>query len=58
MCQQIKRALREDEELLRELAGLLPARSGPVTLTASGERTIAVQAITTAATRDNATIQP
>ncbi|MER6616794.1 hypothetical protein [Streptomyces xantholiticus] len=56
--QQIKRALREDEELLQELAGLLPARSGPVTVTASGERTIAAQAITTAVTGDNATIQP
>ncbi|MER5462040.1 hypothetical protein ABT010_15380 [Streptomyces sp. NPDC002668] len=56
--QQVKRALREDEELLRELAGLLPARSGPVTVTASGERTIAAQAITTAVTGDNPTIQP
>ncbi|WP_149823545.1 hypothetical protein [Streptomyces tailanensis] len=37
--QQIKRALREDAELLRELAGLLP--SGGVTVTASGTRAIA-----------------
>ncbi|WP_406271117.1 hypothetical protein OHT93_20200 [Streptomyces sp. NBC_00191] len=54
--QQIKRALREDEELLRELAGLLPA--GRVTVTASGERAIAAQTITNAITGDNATVQP
>lgn len=42
--QQIKRALREDAELLRELAGLLPSGSGGgggVTVTASGTRAIA-----------------
>ncbi|MGW1489964.1 hypothetical protein [Streptomyces sp. NPDC002402] len=54
--QQIKRALREDEELLRELVGLLPA--GPVTVTASGERSIAAQTIGTAVTGDNATVRP
>lgn len=40
--QQIKRALREDAELLRELAGLLPSGGGGgVTVTASGTRAIA-----------------
>ena len=40
--QQLKRALREDAELLRELAGLLPqAGTGGVTVTASGNRSIA-----------------
>ncbi|MER5459649.1 hypothetical protein ABT010_02920 [Streptomyces sp. NPDC002668] len=58
LCQQIKRALLEDEELLRELSALLPTGSGPVTVTASGERAIAAQTITTAITGDNATIQP
>jgi hypothetical protein len=55
--QQVKRALREDPELLRELAGLLPAAE-PVTVTASGERSIAAQRIGTAITGDNATVQP
>lgn len=40
--QQLKRALREDAELLRELAGLLPSTgNGAVTVTASGPRSIA-----------------
>lgn len=40
--QQIKRALREDPNLLRELAGLLPPRpTGGITVTASGPRSIA-----------------
>ncbi|WP_326580454.1 hypothetical protein OG889_21775 [Streptomyces sp. NBC_00481] len=40
--QQIKRALREDAELRRELAGLLPSEGGgSVTVTASGTRAIA-----------------
>ncbi|GHH82318.1 hypothetical protein GCM10017771_06150 [Streptomyces capitiformicae] len=39
---QIKKALREDEELRRELASLLPSGStGTVTVTASGTRAIA-----------------
>ncbi|MFF0064208.1 hypothetical protein ACFYRC_22155 [Streptomyces sp. NPDC005279] len=56
--QQIKRALHEDEELLGKLARLLPARSGTVQVTASGERSIAAQTIGTAITGDNATVQP
>ncbi|MEU5666746.1 hypothetical protein [Streptomyces longwoodensis] len=57
--QQIKRALRDDEELLQELARLLPApRGASVTVTASGERAIAAQRIGTAITGDNATIRP
>ncbi|OKK16602.1 hypothetical protein AMK09_23035 [Streptomyces sp. CB02488] len=57
--QQIKRALREDAELLPELAALLPAgQSGSVSVTASGERSIAAQHITTAITGDNATLRP
>ncbi|MFE5908667.1 hypothetical protein ACFQ6B_06210 [Streptomyces wedmorensis] len=55
--QQIKRALREDPQLLAELAAQLPA-AGSVTITASGERSIAAQTIGTAVTGDNATIQP
>jgi hypothetical protein len=40
--QQIKRALREDEELRRELTALLPRQeSRGVTVTASGPRSIA-----------------
>ncbi|MFF5607668.1 hypothetical protein ACFY65_15035 [Streptomyces cellulosae] len=39
---QIKRALREDAELLRELTEMLPAACSPgVTVTASGDRSIA-----------------
>jgi uncharacterized protein YlxW (UPF0749 family) len=59
--QQVKRALREDPELLRELAGLLPAAGAgtvTVTVTASGERSIAAQHVGTAITGDNATVQP
>ncbi|WP_328890513.1 hypothetical protein [Streptomyces sp. NBC_00316] len=56
--QQIRRAVREDAELLRELAELLPAAGGPVTVTASGERSIAAQTIGTAVTGDNATLRP
>ncbi|MFB7495984.1 hypothetical protein ACFC09_15000 [Streptomyces sp. NPDC056161] len=37
--QQIKRALRDDVELLRELTALLPG--GGVSVTASGERSVA-----------------
>ncbi|MEU8552031.1 hypothetical protein [Streptomyces roseoverticillatus] len=54
--QQIKRALREDAELLRELSVLVPA--GSVTVTASGERSIAAQRIGTAISGDNATVRP
>ncbi|MEV0191868.1 hypothetical protein AB0I39_25450 [Kitasatospora purpeofusca] len=51
--QQIKRALREDTDLLKELAALLPAPvAGTVTITASGERSIAAHTITTAITGD------
>ncbi|MFJ4091228.1 hypothetical protein ACIPYS_06550 [Kitasatospora sp. NPDC089913] len=51
--QQIKRALREDTDLLKELAALLPApAAGTVTITASGERSIAAHTITTAITGD------
>jgi hypothetical protein len=40
--QQIKRALREDPELVRELAALLPPhRAGGAVVTASGERSVA-----------------
>ncbi|GHJ34899.1 hypothetical protein [Streptomyces sp. TS71-3] len=54
--QQIKRALREDAELMRELAALLPAvPAGSVTITASGERSIAAQTIGTAITGDHGT---
>ncbi|MFB6815997.1 hypothetical protein ACFCV8_15805 [Streptomyces sp. NPDC056347] len=55
--QQIKRALREDAELLAELAGLMPASGTTVNVTASGERSIAAQNITTAVTGDNVTIE-
>lgn len=55
--QQIKRALREDRQLLQELADLLPATS-TVSVTASGERSIAAQHITTAITGDGATLRP
>ncbi|WP_107452621.1 NB-ARC domain-containing protein [Streptomyces sp. TLI_053] len=51
--QQIKRALREDAELLAELAALLPApAAGTVTITASGDRSIAAQHIGNAHTGD------
>ncbi|MFB7560854.1 hypothetical protein [Streptomyces brevispora] len=47
--QQIKMALREDADLLRDIAGLLPP-SAPVTVTASGPRSIAAQSISGVAT--------
>ncbi|GAA1254044.1 hypothetical protein GCM10009665_50890 [Kitasatospora nipponensis] len=51
--QQLKRALREDPELRQELAGLLPTpTAGIVTITASGERSIAAHTIGTAITGD------
>ncbi|MGW4440164.1 hypothetical protein ACWELO_31190 [Streptomyces sp. NPDC004596] len=56
--QQVKRALREDAELLAELARMLPAAGETVTVTASGERSIAAKTIGTAVTGDNTTIQP
>lgn len=55
--QQIKRTLREDPQLLAELAAQLPP-TGAVTITASGERSIAAQTIGTAVTGDNTTIHP
>lgn len=54
--QQIKRALREDEELLRELAALLPKNGDHITVTASGERSVAAQTIGIAVTGDRATV--
>ena len=56
--QQIKRALREDAELLAELARILPAAGETVNVTASGERSIAAKTIGTAVTGDHTTIQP
>ncbi|MFB7615281.1 hypothetical protein [Kitasatospora sp. NPDC056181] len=51
---QIKRAIREDADLLKELAALLPTpASGSVTITASGERSVAAHAIGTAITGDH-----
>ncbi|MFF2194442.1 hypothetical protein [Streptomyces sp. NPDC058157] len=55
--QQIKRTLREDPQLLAELAAQLPPACA-VTITASGERSIAAQTIGMAVTGDNATIRP
>ncbi|CAK7284461.1 hypothetical protein ACNFR7_08210 [Streptomyces sp. RM1] len=56
--QQIKRALREDAELLSELARMLPAAGETVNVTASGERSIAAKSIGTAVTGDHTTIRP
>ncbi|UZJ30369.1 hypothetical protein [Streptomyces endophytica] len=56
--QQIKRALRDDTELLSELARMLPVAGGTVNVTASGERSIAAKTIGTAVTGDNTTIKP
>ncbi|MCX5247858.1 hypothetical protein OG895_22035 [Streptomyces sp. NBC_00201] len=56
--QQIKRALRDDAELLAELARILPVGEGTVNVTASGERSIAAKTIGTAVTGDNTTITP
>ncbi|WP_232486143.1 hypothetical protein [Streptomyces fildesensis] len=55
--QQIKRALREEPELLWELSSLLPV-GGSVTVVASGNRAIAAHTIGTAITGDNITIRP
>ncbi|MFJ4486561.1 hypothetical protein ACIP3D_29920 [Streptomyces longwoodensis] len=54
---QIKLALREDAELAREVAALLPAQSG-VTVNVSGTRAIGAQHIGIAASGDNTTIHP
>ncbi|QIY56650.1 hypothetical protein HEP86_21585 [Streptomyces sp. RPA4-5] len=52
----LKRALQDDRELREELAALLPApAAGTVTITASGERSIAAQHIGTAITGDGPT---
>ncbi|MFJ9749555.1 hypothetical protein [Streptomyces chartreusis] len=49
----LRRALRDDPELRKELSELLPApAAGTVTITASGERSIAAQHIGTAITGD------
>ncbi|AKJ13114.1 hypothetical protein ABB07_24690 [Streptomyces incarnatus] len=57
--QQLKRALREDAPLRDELAAMLSAAgAGPVNVTASGQRAIAAQTITTAITGDNVTLRP
>ncbi|MEU0739140.1 hypothetical protein [Streptomyces sp. NPDC006134] len=55
---QVRRALREDAELLAELARLLPAAGETVQVTASGERSIAARTIGTAVTGDHTTIRP
>ncbi|GAA2432451.1 hypothetical protein [Streptomyces lavendulocolor] len=55
--QQIKRALREDTELLAELARILPTSGETVNVTASGMRSIAANNIGTAVTGDNATLR-
>ncbi|MEV0036400.1 hypothetical protein [Streptomyces sp. NPDC050804] len=54
--QQLKRALREDPELAREVAFLLPGADERVSIWASGERAIAAQWIGTATTGDNSTV--
>jgi hypothetical protein len=54
---QLKRALREDAELVRELAALLPGQ-GAVTVNVSGTRAIGAQHIGIAASGDNVTIHP
>ncbi|MFI0962201.1 hypothetical protein ACH4S8_12470 [Streptomyces sp. NPDC021080] len=54
---QLKRALREDAELVRELVALLPASSG-VTVNVSGTRAIGAQYLGIAASGDNTTIHP
>ncbi|WP_328749665.1 hypothetical protein OHT57_29985 [Streptomyces sp. NBC_00285] len=55
--QLIKRALREDTELAREVAELLPAQGG-VTVNVSGTRAIGAQHIDIAVSGDHATIHP
>ncbi|MET8702682.1 hypothetical protein ABZW10_28040 [Kitasatospora sp. NPDC004723] len=50
---QIKRAMRENPELQEEVAALLaPATTGSITITASGERSIAAYTIGSAITGD------
>ncbi|MFJ5974567.1 hypothetical protein [Streptomyces sp. NPDC093060] len=56
--QHIKRALRDDAELLAELARMLPAAGETVHVTASGERSIAAKTIGTAVTGDNTRVNP
>ncbi|MFF0625038.1 hypothetical protein [Streptomyces sp. NPDC004296] len=56
--QQLKRALRDDAELRAELTRMLPAPAETVTVTASGERSIAAKIIGTAVTGDNTTMKP
>lgn len=56
--QQVKCALREDTELLAELARMLPVGGETVNVMASGERSIAAKTIGTAVTGDNTTIRP
>ncbi|MGV9405060.1 hypothetical protein [Streptomyces sp. NPDC003667] len=52
----LRRALRDDPGLREELSALLPApAAGTVTITASGERSIAAQHIGTAITGDGQT---
>lgn len=52
----LRRALRDDPGLQEELSALLPApAAGTVTITASGERSIAAQHIRTAITGDGQT---
>ena len=52
----LKRALQDDRELQEELTALLPVpAAGTVTITASGERSIAAQRIGTAITGDGHT---
>jgi hypothetical protein len=52
----LRRALQNDAELRQELAAMLPApAAGAVTITASGERSIAAQHIGTAITGDGHT---
>ncbi|GJF29885.1 hypothetical protein KNE206_25850 [Kitasatospora sp. NE20-6] len=57
--QQIKRALRENPELLREITALLP-QSAPesVTITAAGTRAVAAHTIVTAVTGDHVQLTP
>ncbi|MET9416097.1 hypothetical protein ABZY03_18315 [Streptomyces klenkii] len=54
--QLIKRALREDPELLAELTRMLPAAAETVNVMASGKRSIAAKNIGTAVTGDNTTV--
>ncbi|MFF2041375.1 FxSxx-COOH system tetratricopeptide repeat protein [Kitasatospora sp. NPDC058170] len=57
--QQLKRALRGDADLRRELADLLPApAAGTVTIAASGPRSVAAHTIGTAITGDVTALPP